>query len=319
MQGRKGNIEISKQVGQLLLSGCTYATAAPAFPSVAATPPAIATATGTATIDVGKNTVLDVMFAGTSANDQTFDYLEIGWIPVRGGAGQGYLPVKVAAGTVTLSSLTLGTAGAFLEGTGSFIADTITETTACPLSQAYSPADNTPAHLILDVSQFHYVTILVSRKDKTAATMDVIATLGDSLGASLKFDPDVSLGAVTVTSGAITASGAVTNTATMTTKVPTVLTKTVTTAGTGVPLVAAPTLARSFWLTAKKATGVNTGAVYIGTSTVDKTTDQQTVLEPNDYLLSSQWIPSDVVIDLANICIDSDNNGDGVTGGYIPA
>ena len=41
------------------------------------------------------------------------------------------------------------------------------------------------------MSQFHAVTILVSLNGKTAATMDVIATLGDSAGGVVRFDPDI--------------------------------------------------------------------------------------------------------------------------------
>lgn len=97
----------------------------------------------------------------------------------------------------------------------------------------------------------------------------------------------------------------------------TVVTKAVTTAGTGVPLVAAETFARKVYLNARKATGANTGMVYIGTSAVDMTNDQQMALAPGDAI-SIDPGPG-CKIDLATIYIDcATGNTDGVTGFYIP-
>ena len=97
----------------------------------------------------------------------------------------------------------------------------------------------------------------------------------------------------------------------------TVVTKAVTTAGTGVPLVASETFARKVWLNARKATGANTGMVYIGTSAVDMTTDQQMALAPGDAITIDPG--PGCKIDLATIYIDcATGNTDGVTGWYIP-
>ena len=100
-------------------------------------------------------------------------------------------------------------------------------------------------------------------------------------------------------------------------KVPVKLTKAVAAAGTGVALAADGTYARALWLTAKKVGGGNVGNVFVGDGDVDKTTDQQTVLEPGDYWEAP--IPPGVVVDLNDIYVDAANNDDGVTGGYVPA
>ncbi len=103
---------------------------------------------------------------------------------------------------------------------------------------------------------------------------------------------------------------------TPTAKTFTAITKTVAATGTGVPLVGSETFARKLVLTAKKATGNNTGYVYIGDSAVDKTTDQQTPLEPGAEFTVD--MPVGTKVNLATIYIDADNNDDGVTGYYIP-
>jgi hypothetical protein len=93
----------------------------------------------------------------------------------------------------------------------------------------------------------------------------------------------------------------------------TVVTKAVTTAGTGVPLVATETFARKVYLNARKATGANTGMVYIGTSAVDMTTDQQMALAPGDAITIDPG--PGCKIDLNTIYIDcATSNTDGVTG-----
>ena len=72
---------------------------------------------------------------------------------------------------------------------------------------------------------------------------------------------------------------------------------------------------KSFWMMSKKATGNNTGSVYIGDSTVDKDTSQQMKLNPDDYWAPP--IPLDTVINLATFFLDATTAGDGVVGGYI--
>jgi len=96
----------------------------------------------------------------------------------------------------------------------------------------------------------------------------------------------------------------------------TLVTKATTTAGTGVKLVAAETFARKVVLMAKRADAANTGIVYIGTSTVDKTTPQQIALAPGDSITIDPG--PGCKVDLATIYIDSATSTDGVTGYYFP-
>ena len=96
-----------------------------------------------------------------------------------------------------------------------------------------------------------------------------------------------------------------------------VFTKAVTAAGTALAFFTTETTVRKFWLVAKKVGGANAGNVYIGDSTVDRTTSQQLVLAPGDY-----WeldTPQHSSIDLSTLYVDADNAADGVTGGYLPA
>jgi hypothetical protein len=95
------------------------------------------------------------------------------------------------------------------------------------------------------------------------------------------------------------------------------LAKTVTTPGTAVALSATALVVRAAWVRAKKATGLNAGKVFIGTSSVDKDTDQQHDLDPDEYW----WIPlpSNGTLNLATVYIDAVNAGDGVTVQYLTA
>jgi len=97
----------------------------------------------------------------------------------------------------------------------------------------------------------------------------------------------------------------------------TALAKVVATAGTGVPLVASETFTRKVWLSAGKVGGANTGIVYLGTSTVDKTTDQQMPLAPGDVIVVE--MPPGTKLDLATMYVDAATSSDAVTGWYIPA
>lgn len=93
------------------------------------------------------------------------------------------------------------------------------------------------------------------------------------------------------------------------------LEKTVTASGTAEPFVDNPVPVNYFAIMAKKATGANTGSVFIGTSTVNKTTSQQIKLNPDDKYVME--LPVGVTIDLKTFFIDADNNDDGVTGYYL--
>jgi hypothetical protein len=70
-----------------------------------------------------------------------------------------------------------------------------------------------------------------------------------------------------------------------------------------------------FMVRAGKATGANTGNVFIGTSAVDKTTAQQIILSPGDVYEFKA--PEGTTTDLDAWYVDADNNNDGITGFYI--
>mgnify|MGYP003680240014 FL=1 len=97
-----------------------------------------------------------------------------------------------------------------------------------------------------------------------------------------------------------------------TTPVPVSAEKTVTTAGTAVPLVASKTLVASYSLRAKAA---NTGQIYIGNSSVDDTiNDGFDSGEGESWAAHGKWH----FVDLAGIYIDSDEDGEGVELRYTP-
>ena len=101
-----------------------------------------------------------------------------------------------------------------------------------------------------------------------------------------------------------------------TNKTPTVVTQAVDAAGTGEALVDTATYARKVYLNARKAAGANTGIVYIGTSAVDKTNNQQIALAPGDAIVIDPGLGC--TVDLHEIYVDAATKDDGVTGWYIP-
>lgn len=180
MQGVIGNIELSKPIGQVLLSACTYNTSL-AMPAFLTEQPASDEDTGIACVNTQKRAAVTFMFAGTDDENETLTYQLIGLIPVRRrGFGEGWVPFKIAEGTITLGDTALGSAGKFVETSASRVADTITQTSMCGLSRVFSPAGDESAYLVVDCSQFQYVYVQVKRG--TCATIDVIAIPGDMVG-----------------------------------------------------------------------------------------------------------------------------------------
>ena len=88
--------------------------------------------------------------------------------------------------------------------------------------------------------------------------------------------------------------------------------ETVDTAGTAQPIATSSTLARWAEITAEKGAADNAGDLYLGV-TPDKDTSWQTVLHPGDS--ECIWMGGKV-FDLADIDIDADNAGDGVSVNY---
>jgi len=95
------------------------------------------------------------------------------------------------------------------------------------------------------------------------------------------------------------------------------LNKVVTAAGTREPLTHEPTaaevhiLARSILILARKVTGANTGNIYVGDKTVEKTANQGIVLANNSSPLEIP-VPDGCALDLSTIWIDAATSADGV-------
>ena len=87
-----------------------------------------------------------------------------------------------------------------------------------------------------------------------------------------------------------------------------VITKAVTTSGTAVALAATATYAKRVTIQAGKTTGVNTGDIYFGDSTVNATTNQCLVIAKGDVY--NPPIDSGDRINLADIYIDAANSAD---------
>jgi len=86
--------------------------------------------------------------------------------------------------------------------------------------------------------------------------------------------------------------------------------QTVASPGTAVALSSSAMSVRSALILAKKESGANTGTVYVGDSSVDRSVKQEVALTPGD---SIRWpIPDDATLDMATLHIDGDNAGDGV-------
>ena len=85
-------------------------------------------------------------------------------------------------------------------------------------------------------------------------------------------------------------------------------------AGTAEVITATATYAQSAFFVAKKEGAVNVGNVYLGTSTVDKTSYQMIVLEPGDTF---NMPINGGLLDLNTVYVDAANNDDGVVCLYI--
>lgn len=92
------------------------------------------------------------------------------------------------------------------------------------------------------------------------------------------------------------------------------LVKTVSVAGTAVPIVVASTYARVLELQARLVAGDNTGNIFFGLSDLDKGVAELFELTPGDSIRIA--VEKGERIDLANYYIDADNNSDGVVGWY---
>jgi len=89
-----------------------------------------------------------------------------------------------------------------------------------------------------------------------------------------------------------------------------VITKTVSTPGTAVPLASSETYAKRVVIQAGRSDDVNAGKVYLGDSSVDKDSNKCLEMSPGDVFCLPMG--KDDEINLAHLYIDADNSGDGV-------
>lgn len=92
------------------------------------------------------------------------------------------------------------------------------------------------------------------------------------------------------------------------TRSPTLTSKTVTTAGTAVALSTSNTFVSGLSIQAKLVDGDNTGNVFIGDENLDMGVKEGIELEPGDYYEP----PIYGRLNLAELYLDADTNGDGV-------
>ncbi len=255
-----------------------------------------------------------VMFGGTGAGG-TVNYECILWYGAKSASGSFLVPFITATGAATFG--TLAAPARFIAASGLF-AHAVTETLGYSGSRPLSPANNTMAKLVIDLSNALYVQV---RTDLgTASTADVLIALGESLGSF----SDIEVGTLTVAGTITEASGSTiaTNTGYLTgTPVAKTLTaglKANATPGTALPLitVATGTFCRWILIQAKKTGGANTGNVFIGTTAVDATSPQQIELEPGDSIRLEAG--PGCKLDVETINMDATNAADGVTFLYLP-
>ena len=97
----------------------------------------------------------------------TFDMRIFGWSLVAGSSTDVYIPIRLVQCSCTLGSAT-GVDGSNLEDE-ELICDTIASVTGSNLRTVVSPADNTIAHMIVDVTGFCKVEAIFDRTGATQA------------------------------------------------------------------------------------------------------------------------------------------------------
>lgn len=127
------------------------------------TPATVATglAAGGGMVRMGAGDGLELIFTGTTTNNQTINYNVSGLMPCFAStAGDttdpvGYIQVPRATGVATLGATTVGAAANGILGmlTADLRADTITNTLSLGGVTLYSPADDTTAHIRIDALQ----------------------------------------------------------------------------------------------------------------------------------------------------------------------
>ena len=226
-----------------------------------------------------------LIFGGSDAENETINYQVILWSKGDAGATtEGWIPTVIASGVATLGALTYAVAGL---GTSTYlVADTITNTARIGGVEAFSPANDRIASLVIPTRNATFIEVQTDLG--TAATADVFAQQGE-----LQVQPTVR--ARSLINGS----------------------KAVATPSTAVPLVASSTMASYLIFTAKRAASDNTGNIFFGGSGLDQGVAEGVEMYPGDVY---EWpLRPGEVVDLTDIYIDADTASDGVVFTYSPA
>ena len=265
-------------------------------------------------IDTRGQSVARIMFGGTDAADEAFNYQVIAWSQVIGQSAEGWIPRVIAKGLVTLGADVYAVAG--VGGATNFFADTITDT-ILDGATVYTVTDQ---RAVLEVSVRDAERIEVQTDLTTAAKADAFIQLGGG-DSAIPISVEANIGNVglldtteTEIDPAIKSEQQILTSAPVE-KTPIVVVKTAT-SGSQAALVASETFARAVYLQAKKVGGDNTGNIFLGTSAVSVGDAELFELTPGaTYELE---MPAGTKVDINDIYIDVDTTGDGVIGWYIP-
>ena len=174
----RGTLICAKTDGQPWLRGLQTNSTSTAFPSLVNTLTRPATVQGDYfTVACGQYSDLALCPFGEGADDSTFDFRIVGWSQVVNGMGNStpvvWKPTTIFRGTATLST-SVGVADA-TQTDVERDADTITAGSPVitpSLYTIYSPADNTPAMLIINVLDFELMAVYFDRTGATAANLN---------------------------------------------------------------------------------------------------------------------------------------------------
>ena len=109
-----------------------------------------------------------LLFFGTDAANETFDFRVYGWEKVTDGTNTDvWIPAKILAGSCILGTLTGQSSTPVLNT--DYLCDTISSVEGTSLRSVYSPADNTCAHLVCDSLGFNLWEIVFDSTGSASA------------------------------------------------------------------------------------------------------------------------------------------------------
>jgi hypothetical protein len=278
----------------------TASTATTALPVDGSSPvPQTARPTGTdgsAAKECREWPTMRFVFGGTDAADETVNYRIIGWTK----GDDVWHPQVLASGVFTLGAMAMTVVS--LDTAATLLADTITDTIGLAGTIVRSPGLNTVADIVVRTSAADLITVETDLG--TAASASVYSQAVSDIGSA----------ADSLLRDLLTAIG---GGGSETEKTHVKIVKTVTSSGTAEPLVATQTFALAYHLQGKLVAGDNTGNVFAGLSDLAAGSAELFEVAPGETF--DEAMPSGTKVDLNNIYVDADNNGDGVVGWYIPA